>query len=85
MKVVFFGKSKKRTMVLEEMIKLVMRFMPPRGQQVGEATLKRWNDLAPPLINALNRLTGQKVRDPDEWIQMWRENKKKPNDLFQEE
>ncbi len=79
-----FGTSKKRTTVLEELIKLVMRFMPPRGQQVGVETQNRWNALAPPLINALNRLTGQKIRDPDEWITMWRDNKKRPNDLFQD-
>lgn len=79
-----YGKSKKRTMVLEELIKLVMRFMPPRGQQVGVETQKRWEELAPPLVNALNRLTGQKIRDPNEWITMWRDNKKRPNDLFQD-
>jgi hypothetical protein len=77
-----FKGSKKRVTVLEGLIKLVMRFMPPRGVQAGEETIKRWNELAPALFGALQQLTGQKIGDPDEWINLWRENKKKPDAIF---
>jgi hypothetical protein len=82
-----YGKSKKRVDVLETLIKLVGRFKPSQGAEtnIGEATLKRWEKLSGPLILSLNRLTGQKVRDPDEWLQMWKENKKRPSNLFVDE
>ena len=83
----FYGKSKKRVEVLETLIKLTMRFKPAQSQtvNVGEATRKRWEKLAPPLMTSLNRLTGQKIRSPDEWLAMWKENKKKPANLFVDE
>jgi hypothetical protein len=79
-----FRTSKKRTAVLEGLIKLVMRFMPPRGVQAGEATIKRWEELGPPLVRALCALTGQKIGDPIEWLQMYKENKKNLDNLFVE-
>lgn len=82
-----FGKSKKRVDVLETLIDLIKRFKPSRGKDtnIGQATLKRWEKLGPALINGLNQLTGQKVRDPDEWMQMYKESKKKPSELFIDE
>ena len=38
-----------------------------------------------PILGALNRLTGQKVRDPDEWIALYKDHKKKPANLFVED
>ncbi len=77
-----FGKSKKRVSILETMLKLLQRFEPPRGQAVGEATQKRWDALAAPLILACNEITGQKIRDPAEWHDLWKANKKKPQNIF---
>lgn len=74
--------SKKRIIVLETLIKLLARFEPPRGQVAGEATKKRWGALAAPLIDACNELTGQKIRDPAEWHDLWKANRKKPGDIF---
>ncbi len=77
-----FKTSKKRVGILESLVKLIARFMPPRGQTVGEATRARWAVLGRVLGKACNELTGQKVGDPAEWIELWRANKKKPADLF---
>lgn len=77
-----FGKSKKRVAILETLIKLLQRFEPPRGQAVGVATKKRWDALAAPLILACNEITGQKIRDPAEWHDLWKANKKRPAEIF---
>lgn len=76
--------SKKRVAILEDLVKLISRFMPPRGQQVGAETEKRWNALAIPLVRACNTLTGRKETTPDAWLVLWKENKKRPDDLFNE-
>jgi len=77
-----FKASKKRVSILESMIKLLARFEPPRGQTVGEETKKRWDALAAPLIQACNEITGQKIREPGEWHELWKANKKKPDKIF---
>ena len=76
--------SKKRVAILENLIKLISRFQPPRGQQVGVETEKRWKALAEPLIIACNRITTRRETTPDAWLGLWKENKKKPAGLFNE-
>lgn len=76
--------SKKRVAILEELIKLISRFQPPRGQQVGAETEKRWKAMAEPLIIACNRITTRRETSPDAWLSLWKENKKKPDLLFNE-
>ncbi len=80
-----FKSSKKRVTVVETLIKLMQRFEPPRGQQAGVETEKRWKALAEPLIRALNEITGQRIGDPAEWHDFWKANKKKPAGLFVED
>lgn len=77
-----YGKSKKRAAILESLVKLISRFKPPVGQQIGEETQKRWTALGEPLIVACNRLTNRKENSPDAWLTLWKENKKKPSELF---
>jgi len=77
-----FKTSKKRAAILETLVKLIARFMPPRNQTVGKATRERWAVLGPALGRACNEISGQKVRDPTEWLELWRDNKKKPANLF---
>ncbi len=74
--------KKKRGGIVESLVKLVARFMPPSGQVAGEATRKRWEKLGGPLIVSLNKLTGQKIEDPVKWIEFHRKAKKSPKDLF---
>ncbi|MFV1959092.1 MAG: hypothetical protein ACC662_06725 [Planctomycetota bacterium] len=35
-----------------------------------------------PLVRSLNRMTGQRVRDARDWIDLYQANKKRPKDLF---
>lgn len=76
--------SKKRVVILESLVKLISRFQPPRGVQIGVEAAKRWKALGSPLINACNTLTSRRETTPDAWLTLWKENKKKPADLFSE-
>ena len=80
----FYKGSKKRVEVLESLIKLIQRFQPPRGQQVGAEAEKRWKALGNPLVIACNRITTRRETTPDAWLGLWKENKKRPDDLFTE-
>ncbi|MDA1196188.1 MAG: hypothetical protein O2894_13540 [Planctomycetota bacterium] len=79
-----FKASKKRVMILEELVKLTGRFMPPSGQQAGEETMNRWKALGEPLVVACNTITGRRETTPDAWLTLWKDNKKKPDVLFAE-
>jgi HEAT repeat protein len=37
---------------------------------------ERWDVIGPPMIQALSNLTGQDIRDPQEWQRFWNKNKK---------
>jgi hypothetical protein len=74
--------SKKRVMILESLVKLISRFQPPRGVQIGVEAAKRWKALGLPLVVACNTLTGRKETSSDAWLELWKGNKKKPGDLF---
>ncbi|MDJ0521277.1 MAG: hypothetical protein QNJ90_04310 [Planctomycetota bacterium] len=76
-----FKTSKKRVAILETLIKLLQRFQPV-GDSIGQATRDRWAALSQPLVSACNEITGQKIRDPGEWQDFWKANKKKPKDIF---
>ncbi|MDF1702109.1 MAG: hypothetical protein P1V36_13215 [Planctomycetota bacterium] len=76
--------SKKRVDILESLIKLISRFQPPRGQQIGVEAAKRWKALGQPLVMACNAITTRRETTPDAWLGLWKENKKKPAALFNE-
>ncbi len=79
-----FGTSKKRVTVVVEVVDFLRLLKPQRtpGKRVGAATRERWNTLQRPLINSLNRLTGQKVRSSDGWLELYKAHKKSPKKLF---
>jgi hypothetical protein len=79
-----FKGSKKRVGILEELVKLMRLFRPPNTGQVGKETADRWKALAEPLVVACNELTGQKLKSPDDWVNVWNENKHKPAAIFQD-
>jgi hypothetical protein len=79
-----FKGSKKRTAILEELVKLIGRFQPPTTGTVGEATKERWTIRGPALVKALNALTGQKAKEPGEWLLLYKDHKKKLDGLFVE-
>ena len=54
-------------------------------RHTGEEARNRWQAMAGPMVAAANELTGLELRSPGEWFTMWRENKRKPAALFQEE
>lgn len=79
-----FGRSKKRVRVLEAIVDCLRRAKPSRapGKRVGAATRARWGAIGGPMVSSLNRLTGQKIRDADEWFDLYKSMKKSPKKLF---
>lgn len=50
----------------------------------GEQARSRWQALARPMVSAANELTGQDYRSPEDWFDVWRKSKRKPQELFQD-
>jgi len=82
-----YGHVKKRTMILKEMISTMKRSRPhyTKGKRVGQATRQRWRVIGGPLIRSANLLTGQRLRDAEEWTILYDENKRRLKDLFIDE
>jgi hypothetical protein len=96
-----FGECKrKRTKILEDLVKTVERVRPggpqrgkenqtnpdaPLGNNQGSSASERWNALAPVLPKALNQLTGQKFLSHEDWFAIVKENKRGLGRLFKEE
>ncbi len=87
--------SRSRAKILGELISVTIKERPGvRGRdnpvlygprQTGEQARSRWQALAKPMVAAANELTGQELRSPEAWFQMWRENRRSLADLFQDE
>ncbi len=82
-----FGRSKKRVQVLEAIVESLRRAKPSRapGKRVGAATRARWSAVGRPMVSSLNRLTGRKIRDANEWLDLYKGVKRSPKKLFLEE
>jgi hypothetical protein len=90
-----FKGSKQRAKILDELISVTIKERPGvRGRdntvwygprQTGEQARNRWQALAAPMVAAANELTGQDLRSPEAWFQVWRDNRRNLGGLFQEE
>jgi hypothetical protein len=90
-----YGDKKRiRAKVLEEIIMTVRKNVPgskggagggdsdsgaPPG---GQGDASRWGTLAPALVEAANRLTGQTAATPEDWFDLYDRNKGKLEGLF---
>lgn len=90
-----YGSSKQRAKILGEIIAVTQKEQPGvRGRDntvvygprvTGEQARNRWQALAGPMVEAANELTGQSYASPEDWFTVWRENKRKPGALFENE
>jgi len=83
-----YGQDKKsRVMILEELIDLGKRTRPGRSMSkaVSPVAQARWQAVGSALIGALNHLTGRKEGDFETWEELFKSNKKKPANLFEDD
>lgn len=81
--------KKNRVPILEELLNLGKLARPGQGgasgKNVSKEASERWGLMEKAIVAALNRLTGQKVATFGDWEVLWKDYKKRPKDLFQEE
>jgi len=80
-----YGTDKRgRVKILEELISLGQRTRPGRStsKNVSPVARERWSKVGPGIVLGLNRLTGQKIKDFEEWELLYKDNKKRPKNLF---
>jgi len=90
-----YRNSDKRAKILGELIRATRKEKPGvrgRENQVvygprvsGEQARDRWQALARPMVEAANQLTGQSYVSPEDWFDVWRENRRNPKVLFLED
>ena len=90
-----YGSSKQRAKILGEIIAVTRKEKPGiRGRDntvvygpraTGEQARNRWQALAGPMVEAANELTGQDYASPEDWFSVWRDYKRKPAALFENE
>lgn len=83
-----YGKDKKnRVKILEEIMGIALRTRP--GQTTTKApsaeAIARWGAVGPACVGALNRLTSTTHQTFEEWESLYKDNKKRPGDLFPED
>lgn len=81
-----YGWSKQRVKVLGELLSYLKKLRPgaaAKGSKGGgKAARERYNFLRLTLVAALDELTGQKLRDPEKWLAVHKDNKKRLGTLF---
>lgn len=83
-----YGWSKKRAKVLGELGTQLRRLRPggleasPDGRGAGQALRERYDALGATILDALNRLTGQRIDGPDQWLEALEKAEKDPESLF---
>lgn len=81
-----YGWSKKRVSILKELGGFLLKLRPgvvgPGGKGGGREARDRYDFLSGTLTAALNELTGQELVGPDEWLALYKANKKTPKKLF---
>ncbi len=81
-----YGKSKKRAAILKEMLEAMSlrhaAALAAKQNPKGGSGTRPWQELGEPFVAALNRLTGQKHKDADAWLEAYKSNKKQLQALF---
>lgn len=80
----FREEKRQRLMILDELMSIALRTRPGRttDKVPSQEAVERWAAMEPAVIEALNTLTGQRVLAFDDWEAMFRENKRRPQELF---
>jgi hypothetical protein len=82
-----YRKSKRRTAILEELVKSGKNMMPSQskgGPAVSEDVRKRWGLVGQGIGKGLDNLTGTTIGDPVEWFKKYDESKKNVKALFKD-
>ncbi len=81
-----YGWSKKRVSILKDMGSFLTKLRPgvgPKGGRGGgRKARERYSFLSGTLTAALNELTGQELVSAEEWLALYKANKKSPKKLF---
>lgn len=73
-----------RVKILEEMIDTGKRIRPgnSKDQNASAEAIARWTEIGGALAKGLNRLTGQELGTFEEWEVIYKENKRRPQEIF---
>lgn len=67
-----------RKMIFNELLKTLMdQFAKKEGNVTDQEALERWNVISGPIMQTLQRLSGNAETDPMKWERWWNDNKKK--------
>jgi len=71
------AEEKTRKSIFEAILKVMMGQKNKVDTDPSDIEAReRWDAIGPPMIQALTNLTGQDIRDPQEWQRFWNKNKK---------
>lgn len=71
------AEEKTRKTIFEAILKVMMGQKNKVDTEPNNIEAReRWDAIGPPMIQALTNLTGQDIRDPQEWQRFWNKNKK---------
>jgi len=63
--------------IFEELLKAMMDQKAKKEDVTNQEAQERWNTISGPIIETLQKLTGQVESDPEMWQRWWNDNKKK--------
>lgn len=66
-----------RKAIFEELLRTMMDQKAKKDNVTDLEAQERWNTIAGPILEALQKLSGHGETDPDQWLRWWNDNKKK--------
>jgi len=66
-----------RKMIFEELLKALMDQRAKKENVTDQEAQERWNVISGPIMQTLQKLSGNAETDPDKWLRWWNDNKKK--------
>jgi hypothetical protein len=66
-----------RKMIFEELLKTLMDQNAKKLNVTDQEAQERWNVISGPIMQTLQKLSGNAETDPDRWQRWWNDNKKK--------
>ena len=79
--------EKGRVKIFEELMSIALKTRPGQSttKNVSAAAQERWQKVGPRIVESFIRLTGRKETSFDNWEQLYKDNKKRLKDLFEED
>jgi hypothetical protein len=63
--------------IFEELLKALMDQRAKKENVTDQEAQERWNVISGPIMQTLQKLSGNAETDPDKWLRWWNDNKKK--------